>query len=341
MSVAWVLMTALPPTTGHLHLIRFASHVADQTRVLVCTQPVEPYVSERVSALRLAFAGTPRVKIDHLHATMPQEPGDDPRFWDIWLRALTDRGMASGGDFIVASESYGETIATLSGNVFVPYDLDRVIHPARASLVRSSPRSHFDDVLPEFQPVLRKRITILGAESTGKTTLSRDLAAAANGHWLPEWARPYLEQTDSPLVDQAKMETIWRGQRALQLHGLELRDKPFIIQDTDLFATVGYWRHWQPDGLPARLPRDALDDASDLYLLTSSTIPFEPDPLRYGGDRRETTDEYWIDLADEFGLNYAVIDSLDRDDRIAEASLLVTDFFDRTSGLDYHRSGKH
>ena len=341
MSVAWVLMTALPPTVGHLHLIQFASHVAEETHVLVCTQPGEPYVSERVASLRRALDRSSTVTIDHLHATMPQEPGDDPRFWDKWLGTLVDHGMPMGGDFIVASESYGQTIATLSGNVFVPYDLERAMHPARASRVRADLVTNFADVLPEFQPTLRRRITILGAESTGKTTLSRDLSATLDAHWLPEWARPYLEQTETPEVDHAKMETIWRGQRALQLHGLQLRDKPFIIQDTDLFATVGYWRNWEAETLPTELAADAARDASDLYLLTRSTIPFEPDPLRYGGDRRETTDEFWIELAEEFGLTYAVIESTDRGERLEEASRLATELLVREAKLDYRRAGEH
>ena len=341
MSVAWVLLTALPPTVGHLHLIQFASHVTDQTHVLVCTQPGEPHVTERVEALRRSFAGSSSVQIDHLHATMPQEPEDDPEFWQIWLGVLANRGMAMGGDFIVASEAYGETIATLSGNTFVPYDIARAIHPARASRIREDPIALFSHVLPEFQPVLRLRITVLGAESTGKTTLSRALADSLGGHWLPEWARPYLEQTDSPEVDDEKMRTIWRGQKALQLHGHTLVDKPFTVQDTDLFATVGYWRNWQPKAVPAGLVDDAMRDASDLYLLTASSIPFEPDPLRYGGDRRETDDSYWVALAEEFGLPFAVIQSVDEKARVEEASRIATERFNLAANLNYRRAGAH
>lgn len=341
MSVAWVLLTAIPPTVGHHHLVQFAAHVADRANVLLCTQPGEPYVEERVSSLRRAFADAPSVEIDHLHETMPQEPGDHPRFWEIWLGALKERGMPSGGDFIVASEGYGEKLAALSGNVFVPYDYERSIHGARASRVRQDPRGSFADILPEFQPFVRKRVTVLGAESTGKTTLSRDLAAAIDGHWLPEWARPFLERAATPDVDATKMDTIWRGQRALQLQGAQLRDRPFVVQDTDLFATVGYWRSWEPAAVPPALEADAASDASHLYLITRSTIPFEPDPLRYGGDRRETSDDYWIELAREFGLNYRVLEDSDRTARLAEASRLATDFFDREARLDYVRVGEH
>ena len=39
-------------------------------------------------------------------------------------------------------------------------------------------------------------VTIIGAESTGKTSLSRQLADTMDGDWVPEFARPYLEVTD-------------------------------------------------------------------------------------------------------------------------------------------------
>jgi HTH-type transcriptional regulator, transcriptional repressor of NAD biosynthesis genes len=38
-----------------------------------------------------------------------------------------------------------------------------------------------------------KRVCLLGAESTGKTTLSRSLAEAYETLWNPEYGRPYTE----------------------------------------------------------------------------------------------------------------------------------------------------
>jgi hypothetical protein len=41
-------------------------------------------------------------------------------------------------------------------------------------------------------------------------------------------------------------------------------------------------------------------------------IPFEADPLRYGGDKRESGMQYWIDLLEEFKLPYYVVKATDR-----------------------------
>jgi hypothetical protein len=65
---------------------------------------------------------------------------------------------------------------------------------------------------------------------------------------------------------------------------------------------------------------DALDNKSDLYLIAPSNIPFEADPLRYGDGERESSDQFWIDLCEDYGLNYKVLTSSNRGDRILEAA---------------------
>lgn len=332
MTRAFVLMTAIPPTIGHLRLIGFAAELADDVCVIVGSQPGEPYPFERADAIRRATASMPGVRVEHLHKTLPQQPEEAPDFWPMWRGLLRGYGMRDG-DLIVASERYGLTLAETSGGVFVPYDLERSITPVRATDVRADPIAHFAEILPEFQPVLRKRITVLGAESTGKTTLSRALAEVLPGHWLPEWARPYLEALPSPEVTPERMHVIWQAQRALQRHGLTIPAKPFIVQDTDLFATVGFWETWSPTTVPQALIDDALGDRSDLYLITPSNIPFERDPLRYGGDVRETTDAFWIALAERYGLPFHVVASAPRADRVAEVSSVTRDLLAGDTGL--------
>lgn len=162
------------------------------------------------------------------------------------------------------------------------------------------------------------RITVFGAESTGKTTLSRHLAAKINATWLYEFARPYLELTGAPITPDS-MTAIWHGQAVLQ----SMAPGDLVVQDTDLFSTVGYWEfpHWQPvlGTCPKQLIADATRLKSDLYIITPSTIPFEPDPIRYGGDKREGSDEYWISVCERYRLPYVVLSSTSKEARLAEA----------------------
>lgn len=165
-------------------------------------------------------------------------------------------------------------------------------------------------------------ITIFGAESTGKTTLSRELATVLGAQWLYEFARPYLELTSAPITPSS-MTAIWHGQQVLQT----MREGHVIVQDTDLFSTVGYWQfpHWHPvlGDCPAALIRDAKHLQSDLYLITPSNIPFEHDPLRYGGDAREGTDDYWVAVCEKYQLPYVVLNSSDPSARVTEALTIM------------------
>lgn len=354
MSKAYVLMTALPPTKGHLHLIEFASHLAaslgGSAEVIVCTQPSEPFVFERLSALRKATEHIGNVNIHHIHKELPQEPEGHEGFWDMWRDFLLMFGLMPD-DYIVASERYGLRLAQECGVRFMPYDIDRSIYQGKATRVRENARLHFDMILNEFQQYLRKRITIFGAESTGKTTLSRDLAKATNGWWLPEWARPYLE-TVGPEINPQSMTEIYLGQAAMQRQAYNLWDKPFIIQDTDLYSTWGYWvlspmhtATWGSLGgiaVPEDLKSASIAEKSDLYLITRANIPFEQDPIRYGGDQREISDEAWINFAIEHELNFAVLESTTRIGRLAEAQIIIESFFDESARLsiNYRRQGK-
>jgi HTH-type transcriptional repressor of NAD biosynthesis genes len=309
---AFVLMTALPPTKGHFNLMNFASHVGDGlAMVIVCTQPNEPYAYERVDALGYAAKRTDGAVVHHLHRELPQDP-ETPGFWEMWDDIM--RGFGFGkGDIIVSSEPYGLTLANRLEGTFIPYDPERKLYYTKATNIRENMTEYFHDILPEFQKHLMTRITVFGGESTGKTTL---------GHWVFEYARPYLENVTKE-INVDSMTGIWKGQNALQRSNANLFDKPFIVQDTDLYSTIGYWEqpHWTDTlgPVPEGLIRDAEATKSDLYIITKSNIPFEEDPIRYGGDHRESDDDYWIGIAKKYNLPYVVLESEGLYGRLAEA----------------------
>lgn len=337
-------MTAMPPTTGHWNLIQFASLLAPKVEVIVCTQPHEPFPNERVEALQKAVAkrsDLAHVTIQHFNKPIEQNP-EAPGFKKLWRNIMRSYGCKEG-DIIVASEAYGQWLAAMVGAEFYPYDIGRMLNSAKATLVRNDPLTHFNDILPEFQPFQRTTITIFGAESTGKTTLSKALAKKLPAHWLFEYARPYLENTINEITTRS-MTAIWKGQRALQQHIDVLPGRPFTIQDTDLYSTVGYWQfpHWQ--ATIGECPKGVIEDAralqADLYIITKSNIPFEKDPLRYGGDVREGSDEYWIALCERYKLPYVVLEGQTLEDRVDEALGYIEGIAQRKAkALHFDRSG--
>ncbi len=332
---AIVLMTALVPTIGHKYLIDFAKNLlkdaTDKVHVIVGTMDCEPVPGpDRWFAIHNTYKNNPQVVVHNLHRDVPQDPSEHPDFWNVWKDIVNEFVQVKSDDYFVASELYGIDMANVLGCKFMPCNRYREVVPVKGTTVRQDLISHFDYVLPEFQKYLRKTVTIFGAESCGKTTMARFLSKSVGGHFIPEWAREYLETVGAEITDE-KMRAIIHGQYALQKTAKnDLFDKPFIFQDTDLFSTVGYYRLW---GGGTDQDNDVVEyfakkTKSDLYIVMNDQIPFEEDILRYGGNVRESKTQFWIDLLEEFKCNYYVVQNTDKYKQQKEVASVVIQFFE-------------
>lgn len=335
---AIVLMTALVPTVGHKYLIDYAKnllqYVGDQVHVIVGTMDREPVDSwNRVDAFRETYRNDRRVVIHRLHRDVPQEPSEHPDFWNVWRDIVREFVDVKPDDYFVASELYGMDMANVLGCKFMPCNRYRETIDISGTKVRSDLMDSFEYILPEFQKHIRKTVTVFGAESCGKTTMTHALAKELNGHFIPEWAREYLETVGAEVTDE-RMRAIVHGQTALQKTARDdLFNKPFIFQDTDLFSTVGYYRLWGggTDHDLDLVEYNAKQLKSDLYIVMNDGIPFEPDPLRYGGDKRESGMQFWIDLLEEFKLPYFVVPNTSKHMQTNHACNAVIEMFEQST----------
>jgi NadR type nicotinamide-nucleotide adenylyltransferase len=334
-----ILMTALPVTVGHVHLVRFAQEYMSATPglaaldVVVSSRGHEPVPGHARAAALDRDVGD-RVTAVHLHEDddAPQSPRgpDDEPFWQYWRDTIEKITGTGQFDYVFASEPYGAKLAEVVGAEWIPCDVGRLQVEVRATDVRLDAIRNFRLLSPSMAPWFRKTVTLFGAESCGKTTLARALGsheALGSPGWVPEWARQYLEAV-GPKLSSAKMDTITRGQYAAQEVAAH-KHVPFVIQDTDLVSTLGYYRLWNSRE-PELVRNLAGQIESDLYLVcTSRGVLFEPDALRYGGDRRESSDDFWIYLLEERKLRYHVLSETSREGRVEEAVQVLTDFFHR------------
>lgn len=332
-----VLMTALLPTRGHADLIEFAAGLPGaRVWVLLNGRTHEPFPSEtRLAAVSEVFNANPHVTVRlSLNDEAPQNPGDHPAFW-AWWRAEINRNFPEVKEewtYVVASEPYGAQVAHSLGARFMPYDPYRELNPIRSTDARKDPWGEWAQLLPLVRRELTLKATLFGQESVGKTTVSKLVAEKLDATWLFEWARPYLE-TVGPEVTLQAMAEIHAGQASVQAKAFREAATPAIVLDTDLFTTAGYYPI-MGEAIPPAILRDAHRLASDVYYLMGDDIPFEADPLRYGGDRRESSWAYWRELLERESLPYVTVppgQAMEKADFIARD--LLTRFNERVASL--------
>lgn len=136
------------------------------------------------------------------------------------------------------------------------------------------------------------KIAMFGPESTGKTTLSIQLADYYKTEWVPEFARDYLQQkwdNSQGICDVNDMMPIAYGQTKLENDKLKRANK-FLFCDTNLMVTKVfsevYYNYCDP-----LLDKAAKKHQYDLFFLTDIDVPWEKDDLRDSPDNRKSVFE--------------------------------------------------
>lgn len=123
----------------------------------------------------------------------------------------------------------------------------------------------------------KKKIVVIGPESTGKSTLSKALAEELATAWVPEYARGYLEELDHDYIEE-DLIVIAKGQLKLEDELYE-QALGFLICDTDLYV-IKVWSEAKYGRCDDWILEEIAKRKYDLYLLTDIDMPWEDDPLR-------------------------------------------------------------
>lgn len=149
-----------------------------------------------------------------------------------------------------------------------------------------------------------KKIAVLGAESTGKTTLARSLALRFQTVWVPENARVYMnvhpgEYTIND-IEQISKEQLAQEKR------LESSSTDFLFVDTELIIS----KVWCLDVFgtcPDWIDEEIRSHKYDLYLLTANDLPWVADPVRVNAQRRDYFFNWYKRELDSHKLPYEIV----------------------------------
>ncbi|HEX8613095.1 MAG TPA: ATP-binding protein [Telluria sp.] len=170
-------------------------------------------------------------------------------------------------------------------------------------------------------PVLR--VAILGAESSGKSTLAAALAAHFGTVWVPEYLREFVDTTarvpreeDQYRIAHTQME---REDAAAR------QATRFLFCDTTPLMTAIYSR-WYWNRVDAQL--SVLERRHDyaVTLVTAPDGPWEADGLQRESEAvRQTIHEQVVQMLDERGIRYSLVTG-SLEERMAQAVRLLIEY---------------
>ncbi|HEU0050467.1 MAG TPA: AAA family ATPase [Patescibacteria group bacterium] len=279
----------MPLHEGHLHLLRFARSSCEKLTILVCSLPTEPIPGD----VRFAWVkeAMPDAEVIHHDDIIPQEPSEHPNFWQIWHDSIRAHCPHAKFDALFGSEDYGWKMAEVMGIEYVPVNRLRTLVPISGTEVRRDPMKAWSFIPSVARPYFVKRVRIVGPESSGKSTLTIDLAREFETVFVEEYARGLLDEYVAHReykpgeVRYEDISTIGRGQLVSEESMARIANR-VLFCDTDLMTTV-FWSNFYFGRCPGWIAKKAQERKYDLTLLLSPDVPWIQDAQRPMPDLKE------------------------------------------------------
>lgn len=153
------------------------------------------------------------------------------------------------------------------------------------------------------------KIVLFGPESTGKSTLSQQLAKHYNTVWVREYAREYLQDkwnNERKTCESSDLVPIAIGQMESENKLVTKADK-ILICDTDLLETKVYSESYYGGVVDPNLNKYAIENQYDLYFLTYIDTVWEADDLRDKPNERQVMFNTFENALKKYNRSYIIL----------------------------------
>lgn len=147
-----------------------------------------------------------------------------------------------------------------------------------------------------------KKICFYGPESTGKSTLAKQMSEIFKTEWVPEVSREMVATNNFTIDDIIR---IGYAQVERTLLKTKTANK-ILFCDSDLITTQIYCRHYL-NVVPPVLYELERQITYDLYFLFDIDVPWVPDGLRDLGEKRDKMFEVFKMELDKRNIHYILV----------------------------------
>ncbi|OXB10074.1 cytidyltransferase [Flavobacterium plurextorum] len=306
---------------GHQLLIETAVNEVDELIVLIYDDPViNIALAARAAWIREIY---PKIVVIE-GVNSPNDTGYTPEIMkiqeDYVLSVLGNRTISH----FYSSEPYGVHMSIALNAINRQVDVSRNIIPISATKIRKNSFENKEFIHPIVYKDLITKVVLLGAPSTGKTTLAEKLAFHFDTQWMPEYGREYWEKHQInkrlTLEDLLKIaETHIEREDALVLQSNRI-----LFSDTNAITTYLFSLDYHGTALAAleNLAK-AAENRHDIIFVCDTDIPYDDTWDRSGDVKRKEFQQKIIEDLNNRNLKYYMLSGT-IDERIEQVSKVLS-----------------
>lgn len=166
-----------------------------------------------------------------------------------------------------------------------------------------------------------KKIVLVGPESTGKSTLTKELATHFKAPFITEYARDYIEHLDR---DYTQEDILKIAKKQHQLENKISTTHPYLFLDTDI-VVCKIWSEYKYQNCDDWILSNIKNEIDRYYILCDIDLNWKYDPQReHPNNRKEIFDIYKKELS-KLKLSFQIV-SGNKKERLNNALAIIQNF---------------
>jgi len=294
MTVGFIGGKFLPLHLGHVYAIIHASSMVDELYVVLshsekrdnelCQSSKMNYIPAQI---RLRWLSKLTKDMPHVKVISIEDEDDNEHYNWAEGAGLIKKEIGKPIDYVFSSEREYEPLF----QKLYPDSKHVLIDPERTHVNISATQIRNDGVFQHWEyipdvvkPYFVKKIVVIGTESCGKSTLTKNLAKIYNTTYVEEYGRTVCEDLggcDGIIIDEDYLQIAY-GHKMKELESIEKANKLVFI-DTEAIVTQFYSNLYNQVNQPV-LDEIAKQQDYDLWLFLEPDVQWVDDGLRVHGD---------------------------------------------------------